>query len=819
MKKYTIAICFILIVACQQESYKATDLNQFIPENSAIVIKSPNLKGFISKINTTGFFEENSLQVQQTLQEKLQFLNHLDSLNSSILIFSEINDRNFNYTFLTEDTYGIFNIDSVSRKSVETLVFEDHTFKRYSIEDEIIFTTQSEGVIIASNSPAQLERIIKKENVLKSEDLEKIFATADHKKTSVFINHTLFANAFSGFFPEASIPGIRTFSNWSGLDIDLTVNGMTFNGISIPKDENYSVLNLFKNTGVSKNEIARITPATANGFLSFTFKDFEKLQHNLNLFNKDSTQLPKDHILFLTNEVGLIYENNERIFVVKTFDSEKAKNALDSQQQIEEEFRGSPLYLFEQENEFKDILNPLLSVENIEFYCILENFLIFAETKKALKNVITNYQNNNTLEKRNYYQKSVKNLSSESSLLLVARATDFESILADNIREEFRNEMQNMNLQEYGIGAIQFVQEKSFAHIHGVFEKKIGKESTDDITEQIFSLKMDAKLATNPFLVHNHLNNQMDIAVQDEKNVLYLISNKGEVLWKKLLDSRILGEIKQVDLYKNGRLQLAFSTQNSIEVIDRNGNSVQPFPLEFNDEITQPLAIFDYDNKRNYRFLIAQNNEILMYNSKAKMVRGFNFRKGQDEILQSPKHIRIGTKDYILIPESSGKLNILNRRGNIRIRIKENIKFSGNPWFLYESQFISTSAEGNLVKIDNQGSVSTEIKNLAENHHIDATAKTLVTLSENLLNIKGKEVTLDYGLYTAPRIFYVNDKIYVAVTDTQAQRVFIFDSNADLLPNFPVYGTSQIDLNNADTDSNLEFVVQGEENEILLYKM
>lgn len=87
------------------------------------------------------------------------------------------------------------------------------------------------------------------------------------------------------------------------------------------------------------------------------------------------------------------------------------------------------------------------------------------------------------------------------------------------------------------------------------------------------------------------------------------------------------------------------------------------------------------------------------------------------------------------------------------------------------------------------------------------------------LNMKGKEVTLDYGLYTAPRIFYVNDKIYVAVTDTQAQRVFIFDSNADLLPNFPVYGTSQIDLNNADTDSNVEFVVQGEENEILLYKM
>jgi len=29
----------------------------------------------------------------------------------------------------------------------------------------------------------------------------------------------------------------------------------------------------------------------------------------------------------------------------------------------------------------------------------------------------------------------------------------------------------------------------------------------------------------------------------------------------------------------------------------KNGNNVDPFPLDFNDFITEGLAIFDYDNK------------------------------------------------------------------------------------------------------------------------------------------------------------------------------------------------------------------------------
>ena len=71
----------------------------------------------------------------------------------------------------------------------------------------------------------------------------------------------------------------------------------------------------------------------------------------------------------------------------------------------------------------------------------------------------------------------------------------------------------------------------------------------------------------------------MDIVVQDENNVLYLFSNTGDLFWKKQLSGPVIGEIEQVDLYKNRRLQMVFRTPDRFIILDRNGKIVSPFNL------------------------------------------------------------------------------------------------------------------------------------------------------------------------------------------------------------------------------------------------
>ena len=242
------------------------------------------------------------------------------------------------------------------------------------------------------------------------------------------------------------------------------------------------------------------------------------------------------------------------------------------------------------------------------------------------------------------------------------------------------------------------------------------KALQNSISEEL-NIKLDADLLNNPQLVINHLNKQKEIVVQDVKNKLYLISNTGKILWKRQLDGPVLGQIDQIDIYKNGRLQLAFTTPHKLYIIDRNGNDVSPFPGNFNDAITQPLSVFDYEKTKNYRLLITQGKNILMYDTSLKTVDGFNFKSANNTIISQPQHFRIGTKDYIAF-KTQNKLYFLDRTGNIRINPKTTSNFSNEAIYVYNDKFITTSSEGNLITIDTRGNSVSQKLNLSEQHHI-----------------------------------------------------------------------------------------------------
>ena len=92
-------------------------------------------------------------------------------------------------------------------------------------------------------------------------------------------------------------------------------------------------------------------------------------------------------------------------------------------------------------------------------------------------------------------------------------------------------------------------------------------------------------------------------------------------------------------------------------------------------------------------------------------------------------------------------------------------------------------------------------------------------MDDNILSIKGKKVELDFGVYSKPKIFYIYDKIYVSVTDIQNQKIYLFDSQAKPIPNFPVFGSSLIDMVDMDNDRKLEIVAKDQDNSLIVYKM
>ncbi len=132
------------------------------------------------------------------------------------------------------------------------------------------------------------------------------------------------------------------------------------------------------------------------------------------------------------------------------------------------------------------------------------------------------------------------------------------------------------------------------------------------------------------------------------------------------------------------------------------------------------------------------------------------------------------------------------------------------PGTCEESAHTTNEAGCNIEKTD---------LNLNSDHGMDATSKTMVIINDNILSIRGKKVTLDLGVYSKPSIFYLNDKIYVSVTDIQNQKTYLFDSQAVPIENFPIYGSSTIDMADIDNDKRPELVVKDQENSLTVFKI
>jgi len=810
MKKiWCILITAFLLISCSGNKNNS-DPTEFIPKNSSIILSINNLESLKSDLNNNHLLQELSKTgTYKNIATTLQNLEHLKTTHRLLVCFTEDQDDSLHYTIITKFTKNLFKVDSLPNISVETLKLKKHTLQKTIINNKTTYSTIKDSIFIASSSKNLLEAILTNRN--KNDTLKAFLNTLNSNKSISILLKNKNKHLINSFFINDSIR-VSNFTNYTLFDAELNQDEIILNGITKATDSTKSLINIFKNTIPQENLLAQITPANIDGFMSFTFDTFHVFKENLDRYNPLDSVSTDTTLFDNIIEVGVIYEGNNKAIVLNSIDEIDTKDALLDEQDLSIKYRQIDIYNYSKPQLFNKTFTPLVVFNAANYYCVIDHFFVFSNSLETLQNIITNYQNKTTFSERNYYQNIEEHLLDESSLMVVSNSSTVKHVLEKKLNEDL-----NINIDSYKASVLQFVYDNNFAHVNAIFKKNKTRARENSVSEA-YNIKLDAELLNNPEFVINHRTKQKEIVVQDVNNNLYLISNKGKVLWKKQLRGKVLGKIEQIDIYKNGRLQLVFATPNRVYVLDRNGKDVAPFPLKFNDAITQPLSVFDYDKKKTYRLLVTQGKNVLMYDVKGKNVKGFQFKSASSIINHQPQHFRIGSKDYITI-KTNNRLHILDRTGRTRVKLKNSYSYSNQALYLYKNKFTTTTSDGKLIAIDTKGNSSTQNLNLTDHHNITTTSKTLVTQHENKLSIKSKTLELDYGIYSVPKLFYINDKIYISVTDLQTQKVHLFDSNAKSLYNFPVYGNSTIELDNIDKDRNLEFVTKGENNSIIIYQI
>jgi len=762
MKKYFYV--FLVLWGCNLVDDRPKDIKDYIPENSLIIIKIHNLGKFKSDIKNNEVLNKIGNSKYNT-KKQLELINNLnDETELIISLTKNINEEVF--TIITKDSIKEFD---VFHKRINNINIYSNSLKNIN-EIQINYNKDFNKYAKTFNVNDSFSLILKEE--ISKEFLNSIFN----------LNNKIQDNSLSF--------GVNIFND------KILLNGLSFLDDSLKLSNN-----IFKGSISSELKNYEITPKNITSLKSYNFKN---LNNYLKKASIDEVKENRFSVILNNNSIEIteIKLDNEQVFIFRLDEIKLFKDYLINKNTISTKHRGFEIY----NNTDLDI-NPFISFANFnnkEKILLFKDYLVFSNNEKTLKQFINDNLNKNTLKSNSSFNRLFSSISSFNTL---------NNNYFSGSNYNFFNELNLLNSKnDFTENSFQLVQDNGIIHFNAVISKET-KEDENLKISKLFDVEIDEEIIMYPHFVKNHVTKNLDIVVQDAKNNLYLISKDGKVIWKKKINQPILGKISQIDIYKNGRLQLIFNTKNKIYVLDRNGNNVKQFPKTFNDPITQPLSVFDYDKNKNYRLLVTQGSELLMYDKSGKKVSGFKYKKSINKISSKPKHFRILNKDFIVFKIGS-KIKILNRKGRERINFNDDINFSNQNIFEYNDKLISTTTDQKLVQIDVNGVMDlSSLKNLS----LNSDGSNLVVLNENSIKLSSNVASIPFGNYGSPQLSNINKNLLITLYDKQNKKSYLFNKNLILDTSFPIYSLIPMEIGDMNRDKNVEIIISNKNKFISCY--
>ena len=802
----TIILLIMLFVSCSPKAEKDNPMLKLIPNESKIIIQINDLGYIKNFINNNQLFSQTNF-AKDSLNNLIKGINIDQSKNSGLLSFSSYGKNNTAITFISNKNYS----DSLNINNNKS-----YKYNRYDIFQEgHYFKTYLGNTVISSTSDIIIENTIRnynsgKRGINNLSFYDLILSSNKNEPINIFTDSELDEFSKEYFRSIEFYPIINT--SWKSYDLSKSNNDIRLTGITRINDSIKSKLSILKNINPKSLESDRLIPNTFKSFLSITISDSNLFLKN---YQDYLTQINVADGLGAFEEIEVINEitflqDDENSIILSLVDLELI-DKLSFSESIDFSNKIFNLEVSKNLNELFSLFDKNL---NIQYGILIDKFLVLGNSKNQLKKILTSFENKRTLNNDIYYQKNRENSINKLSFLWLANT---KRIKED---ETFINSVsKKLDTKLYPFISYEGIVDKQLSLLNFYIDRVETRESSGNIYNELIVSNTN-KITVPPKWLKNHRNNQYDFAYQDDENYLYLYSNKGNLFWKKKLSSQIIGEIQQVDLYKNGRLQMAFRTSDKFFIIDRNGSIVKPFEISFKkSNYINPLSIFDYDNSKNYRFLLSQDNMMKMYDNRGKIVSGFNPDEFNADILNPPVHIRIKGRDYILLQLRNGELKILNRRGKERIVVNKNINFSDNNFFSFMDLFTTTDINGNLIQIDMNGNVVQNSYNLEDNNTIEVRMDNILIHSGNSININGKIISLPQGRYTKPKLFNYKDLLYISITDEKENKIYLFNNEGDMVNGFPLKGTNIVDIVDSDNDGKIELISQLDSNSVISYEI
>ena len=728
-----------------------------IPQNAALILKENNFNALYNKLSTTNIIWEELITNTETAKETNNQIKYLDSLLNGTfkplftskpilasLHLSGANDYGFIFYIplneeITEENL-IRKIKNVTHKNPEARTYDGaNIYKLPTTNNSKISLAFYHNTLAFSYSTALIEDVIRQLNaetsLINDENFSRMIANSGQSEDgNLFINNKYFSKIISQYINKPTkeyATNFEHYTGWTELDISIKPNSISLNGFSFSDDNNW--ITLFKNQNPQDINMLSIIPFNAAFIYHYGLSNsksfFEDRKLSLKSTNqffsfqkyldekteKYSIDLEEELLANIGNEVAFIITesltndfSNNKFVIFHTNNMDKTTTdllSISSKVNSEEfemiSFNDYSINKIELKNVFKNLLGkPFINLEN-HFYTIINDYVVFGNSESGLEKFITNVINEKTLNNNDNFN---DNLSSNSNIFVynnIARSINLYKQFSLKKYLPIFDEKIDV-FRKFEAIAFQVSTEKNGLYYHNIHIKHnpIYKQETASLWE----LMLDTTISSKPHIVLNHKTKAKEIFVQDDANKIYLISNIGKVIWTKQLQEPIMGEVHQIDIYKNNKLQMLFNTKSKIYLIDRNGKNVESYPVKLPSNATNGITPMNYSHNRNYRLLIGcADHMVYNYDITGTKVKGWEYAPTNSAAKGKIWHFTLTNKDYIVIPLQNGQVKVIQRNGKDRLNIENKLAVSANSIYLKVGSDLSKTY---LTTLDTSGNVN-----------------------------------------------------------------------------------------------------------------
>jgi hypothetical protein len=824
------------------------------------------------------------------------------TINRDIYISGHLSGgKGINFLCLTPLAAGMNERKALNalEKIAKTLSFSC-TKREYENKAILSIKTKSEinlhfsiikGLLLYSKSPSLLEDAISQSTSSKSitdnPGLKKVMnALGKNKDANLLIDFKQLGKYFSKISNNQLAPGIKKyddFGNWSELDISVKEDLIMLNGFASKSDSSASFIKSICALDQVKIEVSTVLPSNVSCFFAFglsnpglNYKNYlsylkqtgHYTSYSANLANLNATygiDFDKFFLSLMADELVLAFSNNAKetegshYILLKCNSGNEAEKALLG---LTKKLENKLLLPGNQENKklvisyspdniekhsiyklpiyplFGRLLGDFFNVFEENYLTVIDNYIVIAGSYKEACQFVYDCMLHKTLNNDEVFRSFTSNISPKSYLLCYSNMANSQLFYKKYLSDATFN-----GWKQY-ITAFEKSQTLGFqiSEVSDIPYLSLFIQRQKDFRGQphtVWESLLDSSISLKPKFVINHNTRENEIFVQDNQNNIYLLNRAGRILWKVRLNEPINSDIFQIDYYKNGKLQLLFSTKNYLHLIDRNGNYIEHYPLRLRAESTAGMALFDYENDKNYRiFIPCEDKMVYTYNADGTLISGWNFSGADYPVTQPVNHFRVTDKDYIVFGDRTSTY-ILDRKGEARVKTAEIIfKSPNNNYFLVnnnsltDSYLITTDTNGFVCKIYFDGRVEKqEIKNFTAQHFFDfkdvnADGKSdYIFFDKNELYVYQSggsllfEKKFEENITQRP-IYYnfsYNDR-KIGLVSTEKNLIYLVNNDGKMYKDFPLEGTTLFSVGYFDpATSRFNLIVGGRNNFLYNY--